>query len=82
MLATRYAFQVRTVPERVMEWLLLFVPLDVFEAGIRRFVFDAKRYTLAAAFVGIRSWWWLGSARSCRTQPGRYQRTLGPKLAS
>src|SRR5690349_7198809 len=40
--------QVRTLPERLLEWMLLFVPLDVFEAGIRRFGFDAKRYALWA----------------------------------
>ena len=27
----RDSWQVRTLPERVMEWLLLFVPLDLFE---------------------------------------------------
>ena len=42
----RSTLQVRSVPERVMEWLLLFVPLDLFEAGLRRFGFDAKRYAL------------------------------------
>ena len=52
-LLLRAALQVRTVPERVMEWLLLFVPLDLFEAGIRRFGFDAKRYALAAAFLAM-----------------------------
>jgi len=38
--------QVRTLPERLLEWVLLFVPLDVFEAGIQRFGFDAKKYAL------------------------------------
>src|SRR5688572_1719196 len=51
MLLLRYGNQVRTVPERMMEWLLLFVPLDLFEEGIRRFGFDAKRYALIGAFV-------------------------------
>ncbi len=31
----RSLWQVRTLPERVMEWLLLFVPLDLFERGLR-----------------------------------------------
>ena len=53
MLYLRSALQVRTVPERVMEWLLLFVPLDVFEAGLRRFGFDAKRYALLGAILGM-----------------------------
>src|SRR5262245_58974148 len=49
MVALRVALQVRTVPERVMEWLLLFVPLDVFEAGLQRWGFAAKWYGLLGA---------------------------------
>jgi DMSO/TMAO reductase YedYZ molybdopterin-dependent catalytic subunit len=45
----RSTLQVRTVPERLMEWVLIFVPIDVFEAGILRFGFDAKRYALYGA---------------------------------
>src|SRR5919199_1662205 len=51
MLVLRSVLQVRTVPERVMEWLLLFVPLGVFEALLQRFGFDAKRYALWLAVV-------------------------------
>ena len=43
----RATLQVRTVPERLMEWLLLLVPLDLFEAGLRRFGFAAKQYALS-----------------------------------
>ena len=46
MALARALGQVRTLPERLLEWMLLFVPVDVFEAGIRRFGFDAKRYAL------------------------------------
>ncbi|HET6315113.1 MAG TPA: hypothetical protein VFG86_01550, partial [Chloroflexota bacterium] len=46
----RSTLQVRTVPERLLEWVLLFVPLDVFEATLQRFGFSAKRYAL---FLGI-----------------------------
>ena len=52
LLVLRATLQVRSVPERVLEWLLLFVPLDVFEAGLRRFGFDAKRYALYGAVLG------------------------------
>src|SRR3954471_2542068 len=51
MVLVRWALLVRTIPERLMEWVLLFVPLDVFEAGIIRFGFDAKRYALYASFA-------------------------------
>ncbi|MBI3970932.1 MAG: molybdopterin-dependent oxidoreductase [Chloroflexi bacterium] len=51
MALLRFTLQVRTIPERMMEWALLFVPLDVFEAGIRRFGFEAKRYALYSAIV-------------------------------
>ena len=52
LLVMRSTLQVRTVPERVLEWMLLFVPLDVFEAGLRRFGFDAKRYALYGTILG------------------------------
>ena len=35
-----------------MEWALLFVPLDLFEAGLLRLGFDTKRYALYAAVLG------------------------------
>jgi hypothetical protein len=49
----RATWQVRTLPERLMEWLLLFIPLDVFEAGLRRFGFAAKQYALAGTVVAL-----------------------------
>ncbi|MCA1648380.1 MAG: molybdopterin-dependent oxidoreductase, partial [Chloroflexi bacterium] len=51
MLLLRLGWQVRSIPERVMEWLLLFVPPSVFEAGLQWLGFDAKRYGLYAAIV-------------------------------
>lgn len=60
MFWVRAAFQVRTLPERMMEWLLLFVPLDAFEQGIRTFGPQAKVLALyggvgamAAMLVGL-----------------------------
>jgi DMSO/TMAO reductase YedYZ molybdopterin-dependent catalytic subunit len=50
MFWARAVFQVRTLPERVMEWLLLFVPLDTFEQGIRTFGPQAK---VLALYGGI-----------------------------
>src|SRR5438105_8697268 len=49
----RDAWQIRTLSERVMEWLLLFVPLDLFERGIAQFGADAKEIALLATFVGM-----------------------------
>src|SRR5678816_2546798 len=46
MLLLRSTLQVRSAPERIMEWLLLFIPLDVFESALQRFGFSAKRYAL------------------------------------
>jgi DMSO/TMAO reductase YedYZ molybdopterin-dependent catalytic subunit len=40
--------QVRTVPERVLEATLLVIPPTLFEAGLQRYGFDAKRYAFAA----------------------------------
>ena len=72
----RDAWQIRTLPERVMEWLLLFVPLDLFERGLAQFGADAKEVGLTATLVGMavilaaigvlvlragwRAWWVLG----------------------
>lgn len=46
MALLRSTVQMRTIPERVLEWLLVFIPLDVFEAVLQRYGFDAKRYAL------------------------------------
>ncbi|MGI9145762.1 MAG: molybdopterin-dependent oxidoreductase [Chloroflexota bacterium] len=70
MLLLRFGLQVRTVPERVMEWLLLFVPLGVFEAMLQRFGFDAKRYALGLAVaVMLVLLAWLGYAVVRREWP-------------
>ena len=42
MFLARAAFQIRTLPERVMEWILIFVPPDLFEAVLGLFGADAK----------------------------------------
>jgi DMSO/TMAO reductase YedYZ molybdopterin-dependent catalytic subunit len=49
----RDTWQIRTLPERVMEWLLLFVPLDLFERGVQQLGGDAKEVALAATGVGM-----------------------------
>src|SRR5215210_7063074 len=47
----RWAAQVRSLPERLLEWMLLFVPLDVFGAALGTFGFEAKRYALYSAVL-------------------------------
>ncbi len=51
MLLLRSTLEVRSIPERTMEWLLLFVPTSVFEDLLLRFGLEAKRYALDAAIV-------------------------------
>ena len=51
--AIRMAWQVRTLPERVMETLLVFVPLDLFERGLQQFGANAKDIALDGAYVGM-----------------------------
>ncbi len=51
MFWARAAFQVRTLPERLMEWLLLFVPLDAFAQGIQDFGPKAKVFALYGSIV-------------------------------
>ena len=48
MALLRATLQVRTVPERLLEWALLLVPPGLFEATLQRFGFDTKRYALSA----------------------------------
>lgn len=52
-IATRGLWQVRTLPERVMEWLLLFIPLDVFEHLLAVLGTDAKGYALIGITIGM-----------------------------
>src|SRR5436189_5859175 len=49
----RDVWQIRTLPERVMEWLLLFVPLDLFERGVQQLGGDAKEVALYGTVVGM-----------------------------
>ncbi|HEY2592926.1 MAG TPA: molybdopterin-dependent oxidoreductase, partial [Chloroflexota bacterium] len=51
--AIRMAWQVRTLPERVMETLLVFVPLDLFERGLQQFGASAKDIALVGAYTGM-----------------------------
>jgi DMSO/TMAO reductase YedYZ molybdopterin-dependent catalytic subunit len=49
----RAAWQLRSLPERVMEWLLLFVSPDLFERGVGQFGAVAKEIGLTATTVGM-----------------------------
>ncbi|MBV8085436.1 MAG: hypothetical protein JO247_11540, partial [Chloroflexi bacterium] len=47
----RAAFQLRTLPERLMETFLLVIPPDQFEAAIERFGPMAKDFALIGTYV-------------------------------
>ncbi|MAG36549.1 MAG: hypothetical protein CL878_09950 [Dehalococcoidia bacterium] len=53
MFWARDAYQVRILPERLMEWLLLFVPLDAFAQGIQDFGPRAKVFALYGSIAGM-----------------------------
>ena len=53
MLVARYAYQIRTLPERMMDWSLQFIPLDLFEQGIQNFGTSAKEIALIGNYVGF-----------------------------
>ena len=53
MLAARYAYQIRTLPERMMDWSLQFIPLDLFEQGIQNLGTSAKEIALVGNYVGF-----------------------------
>jgi DMSO/TMAO reductase YedYZ molybdopterin-dependent catalytic subunit len=62
----RASLQVRSIPERVLEWLLLFVPLDLFESALQQFGFSAKVYALYLAIVimlGVLTWFGAAALR-------------------
>src|SRR5260221_1155280 len=70
MYLIRALLQVRSIPERILEWLLLFVPLDVFESALQRFGFSAKVYSLYLAvliMLGLLAW--LGAGALQRRWP-------------
>jgi DMSO/TMAO reductase YedYZ molybdopterin-dependent catalytic subunit len=49
----RNGWQVRSLPERTMEWLLLFVPLDLFERALGQFGSHAKEIALYGTMLGM-----------------------------
>src|SRR5579859_6712398 len=61
--AMRNAWQVRSLPERMMETLLLLVPLDLFERGLQQFGGNAKDIALVGTYLGMAAvlllagWW-------------------------
>jgi DMSO/TMAO reductase YedYZ molybdopterin-dependent catalytic subunit len=46
MALLRLTLQVRTIPERIMEAVLLVLPPDAFDLALKWYGFDAKRYAL------------------------------------
>jgi DMSO/TMAO reductase YedYZ molybdopterin-dependent catalytic subunit len=71
--AIRNVWQVRTLPERTMEALLVLVPLDLFERGLQQFGASAKDIALVGTYIGMAALlvligWWavrVGSAWLC-----------------
>src|SRR5579864_2316413 len=51
MFLARGVYEIRTLPERIMEWLLLFIPPDLFEKGPQTLGATAKDVALDAAYV-------------------------------
>jgi DMSO/TMAO reductase YedYZ molybdopterin-dependent catalytic subunit len=79
MLLLRSTAGVRSVPERLLEWLLLFVPPGVFEATLRQFGFDAKGYGLDTAILALLALFaWLGHGVLRRRWPIAAIALLGP----
>jgi hypothetical protein len=77
----RDLWQVRTLPERVMEWLLIFVPLDLFEAGLARLGADAKDVALVGVMVGMAVVLFLIGLLALRLAPSTWWLlALGPVL--
>src|SRR5207237_816456 len=75
------AFQVRTLPERIMEAVLVLVPPDQFESAVQKYGPAAKEYALygttAAMALGLVGVGWL-AFRSIRRSG--WLLALGPAL--
>jgi DMSO/TMAO reductase YedYZ molybdopterin-dependent catalytic subunit len=53
MFWARQTYQIRTLPERIMDWALQFIPLDLFEQGLEQFGTSAKEIALIGTYVGM-----------------------------
>lgn len=53
MFGLRSSYQIRTLPERVMEWVLIYVSPDMLEQGLAQFGAQAKVYALYVAVGGM-----------------------------
>jgi DMSO/TMAO reductase YedYZ molybdopterin-dependent catalytic subunit len=67
MTLARSAGQVRSLPERMLEWMLLFVPLDMFGAMLGAFGFEAKLYALYGSVLFSLAGLTLGGAFALRS---------------
>ncbi|GAC1325033.1 MAG: hypothetical protein NVSMB2_23430 [Chloroflexota bacterium] len=77
---TRETWQVRTLPERVMEWLLRFLPLDLFERALGALGSDAKGLALAVTWLGMFAVLVAIGAATARTWRTPAVLALGPGL--
>jgi DMSO/TMAO reductase YedYZ molybdopterin-dependent catalytic subunit len=81
MALLRSTLQVRSVPERLVEWLLLLMTPAQMEAGLQRFAFDAKDYALLAVTLAtLTAMAALGAVVLSRGWPAWRLISLGPML--
>lgn len=53
MFWARDTYQIRTLPERILDWSLQFIPIDFFEAGLEKFGTSAKHIALDGNYLGL-----------------------------
>jgi DMSO/TMAO reductase YedYZ molybdopterin-dependent catalytic subunit len=70
MFAARMAYQIRTLPERFMDWAIQFIPLDLFEQGLDKFGTSAKEIALVGTYVGFAVVLLVIAALALRARPG------------
>src|SRR5687768_265047 len=81
MAAARSAAQVRSMPERLVEWALLFVPPELFGAVLGLLGFETKRYALYGAIaVSLAALSAIGAAALRRGCSRTTLTLLGPAL--
>ena len=81
MALLRSTLQVRSVPERLLEWVLLLISPAQMEAALQRFGFDTKQYALQAVTLAtLVAMAGLGALVLSRGWPAWHLLALGPGL--
>ena len=69
MFLTRMLYQIRTLPERFMDWAIGFIPIDLFAKGLETFGTGAKEIALIGTYLGLAAVLLVVGALALRSRP-------------